>query len=129
MPFSRRNALRAFAAGTTGFAVAQPFQAAAEQSDQSGQTGQTRQRAFAAAAEEFGVPESVLLGVSYLKSRWDFHSGAPSTGAGFGPMHLTDVRSVAGSGGHHDHGTEDPRGDTARARLRPVPPTEATEIP
>jgi hypothetical protein len=33
----------------------------------------------------------VLLGVSYLKSRWDDHAGAPSTSGGYGPMHLTDV--------------------------------------
>src|SRR5919108_4929891 len=49
------------------------------------------QDAFAAAAREFGVPESVLLAVSYNVSRWELHGGAPSTSGGYGPMHLTDV--------------------------------------
>ncbi|MEU0512952.1 N-acetylmuramoyl-L-alanine amidase [Amycolatopsis sp. NPDC006125] len=111
MPITRRNALRAIAAGTAGVAVvAAPGAAAA--------TTSARQRAFAAAAAEFGVPEPVLLGVSYLKSRWDSHGGAPSTGAGFGPMHLTDLRAIAAGGSHHDKG-EDPRGDSARGELRP----------
>lgn len=50
-----------------------------------------RQAAYTAAAAEFGVPESVLLGVSYLESRWDTNAGTPSTSGGFGPMHLTDA--------------------------------------
>jgi N-acetyl-anhydromuramyl-L-alanine amidase AmpD len=78
----------------------------------------TRQGAFAAAAGEFGVPESVLLGVSYLESRWNTNGGTPSTSAGYGPMHLTDVEA-AGGGTHHDAGTEDPRGDSARPALIP----------
>ncbi|MTE22039.1 N-acetylmuramoyl-L-alanine amidase [Streptomyces sp. TRM43335] len=72
------------------------------------------QGAFAHAAERYGVPESVLLGVSYLQSRWDDHSGAPSVSGGYGPMHLTDVRAALEREPHHGHGTEDPRGDTAR---------------
>jgi N-acetyl-anhydromuramyl-L-alanine amidase AmpD len=50
-----------------------------------------RQAAFRAAAAEFGVPESILLAVSYNVSRWDDHGGAPSTSGGYGPMHLTQV--------------------------------------
>jgi N-acetylmuramoyl-L-alanine amidase len=50
-----------------------------------------RQRAFAAAATTYRVPADVLLGVSYLESRWDDHGSAPSTSGGYGPMHLTDV--------------------------------------
>ncbi|MEU4230599.1 N-acetylmuramoyl-L-alanine amidase [Nonomuraea sp. NPDC026600] len=50
-----------------------------------------RQEDFAAAAREFGVPESVLLGVSYLESRWDANAGAPSVAGGYGPMHLVDA--------------------------------------
>ncbi|MFD2422330.1 N-acetylmuramoyl-L-alanine amidase [Amycolatopsis pigmentata] len=116
--FTRRNALRgALAAGTAGLAVVSPAPALAGT--------QARQNAFAAAAEEFGVPESVLLGVSYLKSRWDHNGGRPSTSAGFGPMHLTDVRMVAAAGTHHDKGAEDPRGDQAREVLRPAPPAAA----
>jgi N-acetyl-anhydromuramyl-L-alanine amidase AmpD len=80
----------------------------------------SRQEVFAAAAGEFGVPESVLLGVSYLESRWDVNAGTPSTSAGYGPMHLTDVEAAnAGGGTHHDDGTEDPRGDSARPTLLP----------
>ena len=52
------------------------------------------QSAFAAAAREFGVPQSVLLSVAYNISRWEQHSGAPSFAGGYGPMHLTDVASV-----------------------------------
>ncbi|MFI6595819.1 N-acetylmuramoyl-L-alanine amidase [Nonomuraea sp. NPDC050536] len=50
-----------------------------------------RQADFAAAAEQYGVPLSVLLGVSYLESRWDAHPGEPSTSGGYGPMHLIDL--------------------------------------
>ncbi len=51
----------------------------------------SRQQAFARAAKDFGVPESVLLAVSYNESRWEAHRGAPSTSGGYGLMHLTDV--------------------------------------
>ncbi|MDT8909664.1 peptidoglycan recognition family protein [Amycolatopsis sp. PS_44_ISF1] len=81
--------------------------------------GRQRQRDFAAAAGEFGVPLDVLLGVSYLESRWDYNAGTPSTSAGYGPMHLTDLRSAGGAGTEFDQGAEDPRGDTARPALRP----------
>lgn len=47
---------------------------------------------FTSAADEYHVPRSVLLGVSYLQSRWDAHGGAPSVGGGYGPMHLVDAR-------------------------------------
>jgi hypothetical protein len=87
-----------------------------------------RQRAFAAAAEEFEVPESVLLGVSYLESRWDAHAGLPSNDAGFGPMHLTDAAAFTGSN-HHGEGEEDARGDESRP-LGPAPEApEPDEIP
>ncbi|MDX3111382.1 N-acetylmuramoyl-L-alanine amidase, partial [Nonomuraea angiospora] len=72
-----------------------------------------RQQAFAAAAQEFKVPESVLLGVSYLESRWEAHAGQPSNDAGFGPMHLTDAAAYTASN-HHSDGEEDARGDEAR---------------
>src|SRR5690606_755955 len=86
-----------------------------------------RQGDFAAAAREYGVPVSVLLGLSYLQSRWDAHPGEPSTAGGYGPMHLVDPSLLTGSvplsSGHsgpvprtlapgHAHG--DARGDTAR---------------
>ncbi|HEY7594686.1 MAG TPA: peptidoglycan recognition family protein [Actinophytocola sp.] len=78
-----------------------------------------RQQVYAAAAQEFGVPQSVLLGVSYLESRWDTNAGAPSTSAGYGPMHLTDAVAATARGSHHGDGLEDPRGDTARPALHP----------
>src|SRR5881275_295099 len=101
-----RRALAAAAALSlvTGLFAAAPAQAAP--------ADQQRQHDFAAAASEFGVPLNVLLGVSYLESRWDFNAGTPSTAAGYGPMHLTDVRA-AGTGTEHDEGA-DPRGDDAR---------------
>ncbi|MGW0698446.1 N-acetylmuramoyl-L-alanine amidase [Streptomyces sp. NPDC002867] len=70
---------------------------------------------FAAAADEFDVPQSVLLGVSYLQSRWDAHGGAASVTGGYGPMHLTDARTALAEAPHHSHGAEDARGDDARA--------------
>ncbi|WP_053175039.1 peptidoglycan recognition protein family protein [Nonomuraea sp. SBT364] len=72
-----------------------------------------RQADFASAARTYGVPESVLLGVSYLQSRWDAHGGAPSTAGGYGPMHLLDP-AAAPPGPGHTHA--DRRGDTARPR-------------
>ncbi|MCP2254744.1 N-acetylmuramoyl-L-alanine amidase [Prauserella aidingensis] len=137
--FPRRSALRA-AAGTAGLAAATAGLSATGGVASAAQRS-ARQRAFAAAAAEFGVPERVLLAVSYLESRWDDHGGRPSSGAGYGPMHLTDLRTAAAGGSHHDHragtatggdvavsGTvvEDPRGDTARRALRPVSPAEGT---
>jgi soluble lytic murein transglycosylase-like protein len=47
----------------------------------------TLQQAFADAAVRYQVPENVLLGVSYMESRWDTHNGLPSVTAGYGPMH------------------------------------------
>ncbi|MFC7650195.1 hypothetical protein ACFQX6_65060 [Streptosporangium lutulentum] len=72
-----------------------------------------RQAAFAQAARTYGVPESVLLAVSYMESRWDGNDGLPSVSAGYGPMHLVDAGLEPG---HHHHygGGEDPRGDETR---------------
>ncbi|GHI09910.1 amidase [Streptomyces cellostaticus] len=77
------------------------------------------QRAFATAAAEYHVPQSVLLAVSYLQSRWDAHAGAPSVTGGYGPMHLTDARTALATTEHLAEGTEDARGDAARAALHP----------
>jgi hypothetical protein len=54
-----------------------------------------RQAVFARAAERSGVPQSILLGVSFMESRWDDHDGAPSTSSGYGPMHLTSASGSA----------------------------------
>lgn len=79
------------------------------------------QRDFAAAAERYGVPQSVLLGVSYLQSRWDTHGGAPSVTGGYGPMHLTDAAAALAEAPHHSDGSEDARGDDARPARRTAP--------
>ncbi|MFI8189228.1 N-acetylmuramoyl-L-alanine amidase [Streptomyces sp. NPDC085946] len=83
------------------------------------------QEAFAAAAAEYRVPQSVLLGVSYLQSRWDTHGGAPSVTGGYGPMHLTDARTALAAAAHHGDRTEDARGDGARPALLPAAPSPA----
>jgi N-acetyl-anhydromuramyl-L-alanine amidase AmpD len=57
----------------------------------SGTAAHARQRTFDAASRTYGVPTSVLLGVSYMESRWDDHGASPSTSGGYGPMHLTKV--------------------------------------
>ncbi|MGS2641288.1 N-acetylmuramoyl-L-alanine amidase [Streptosporangium sp. G12] len=81
-----------------------------------------RQAAFTEAARRYGVPESVLLAVSYLESRWEGHDGLPSVSAGYGPMHLIDGRAEPG----HPHGAgEDPRGDETRPRVIALPPMAA----
>ncbi|MFK0170786.1 N-acetylmuramoyl-L-alanine amidase [Streptomyces sp. NPDC090306] len=72
------------------------------------------QAAFTAAAAEYHVPQSVLLGVSYIQSRWDAHGGAPSVSGGYGPMHLTDARTALAGAAHHGDSSEDARGDSAR---------------
>lgn len=76
--------------------------------------------AFATAAAEYHVPRSVLLGVSYLQSRWDAHGGAPSVDGGYGPMHLTDARAAIAQAAHRGEGAQDARGDQSRPALRPA---------
>jgi N-acetyl-anhydromuramyl-L-alanine amidase AmpD len=111
-----------------GTALLLPLLGAAPSSAEDSTAG--LQRAFAAAAVEYHVPQSVLLGVSYLQSRWDTHAGAPSVTGGYGPMHLTDAHTALASAPHHSEGTEDARGDSARAALLPdtkIP--EPAELP
>jgi N-acetyl-anhydromuramyl-L-alanine amidase AmpD len=67
------------------------------------------QTAFTAAAQEFGVPEAVLLAVSYNLSRWEHHGSAPSFGGGYGPMHLTHLDSAPSLRGHDDDVARSPR--------------------
>ena len=70
-----------------------------------------RQAVFGRAAQRSGVPESVLLGVSFMESRWDDHDGAPSTSAGYGPMHLTSPDGIEQAPAEHAMG----KGDGGRA--------------
>ncbi|GAA3770920.1 N-acetylmuramoyl-L-alanine amidase [Streptomyces coacervatus] len=95
-----------------------------------GSSGDRLQQAFASASAEYHVPQSVLLGVSYLQSRWDMHGSAPSVSGGYGPMHLTDARTALARTSHYSDGTGDARGDTARAALHPEPKMpENAELP
>ena len=98
-------------------ALALPLLGAAPSATPPGTAG--LQHAFATAAAEYDVPQSVLLGVSYLQSRWDAHGGAPSVTGGYGPMHLTDARTALAASEHHSGGAEDPRGDDSRPLARP----------
>lgn len=72
------------------------------------------QSVFASAAKEFGVPEGILLAVSYNESRWEHHHGEPSTDGGYGLMHLTDLPDTNQEGTRH----ADPRQHTLLAAAR-----------
>lgn len=92
----RRSAIAALTAGATLAATLTAALAtggAAQAADPTASVGTdagSRERAFAAASAEFGVPQSVLEAVSYAQTRWDFHAGHSTTG-GYGPMHLVDA--------------------------------------
>ncbi|GGR53197.1 amidase [Streptomyces roseolus] len=103
----------------TGALAMAPAQAQPPSGPEGAASASTRPRAdlFRVAGERHHVPETVLLAVSYLQSRWDDHDGAPSVDAGFGPMHLTDARATLARTSHHADGDEDPRGDTSRPSL------------
>ncbi|HEY3530878.1 MAG TPA: peptidoglycan recognition family protein [Nocardioides sp.] len=91
------GAISAAGALVSGILIATTSPAPAEHSGPGGRwqsclTGTSdRQAVFSRAAAASGVPRAVLLGVSYMESRWDDHAGAPSTAGGYGPMHLTHV--------------------------------------
>ncbi|MFI8346069.1 N-acetylmuramoyl-L-alanine amidase [Streptomyces sp. NPDC085596] len=53
--------------------------------------GAPLQAQFKAAADEFGVPQNVLMAVSYRQTRWEDHDGLPSTTGAYNVMGLTDV--------------------------------------
>ncbi|MEV0154127.1 N-acetylmuramoyl-L-alanine amidase [Micromonospora sp. NPDC050686] len=109
-PSGRRILLAAAVATATAFATTGPVAAEPSRADPA-----DRQQQYAAAADEYGVPRSVLLGVSYLESRWDTNAGMPSTSGGYGPMHLTDAEQVASTpSSAHVDSDEDPRGDESR---------------
>jgi len=57
------------------------------------------QDAFAAAADEFGVPLPVLMATSYAETRWEMHPGEQSFAGGYGVMHLTQVDNPLEHGG------------------------------
>ncbi|MCW7942796.1 amidase [Streptomyces hygroscopicus] len=117
-PAGHRRALTTAGTAVASTALLLPLLGAAPAAGHD--TSDTLQNAFAAAAAEYHVPQSVLLGVSYLQSRWDAHRGVPSVSGGYGPMHLTDARTAIAEAAHHGEGTEDARGDQARAALLPT---------
>src|SRR3954469_13583899 len=80
---------------TGGLAVAAAPQAQAANWSRCVAGPRDRQAVFARAAEVSGVPESVLMGVSYLESRWDDHGARVSASGGYGPMHLTQDAAAA----------------------------------
>ncbi|WP_371666651.1 hypothetical protein OG985_45960 [Streptomyces sp. NBC_00289] len=49
------------------------------------------QTQFKEAAQEFDVPQSVLMAVSYRQTRWESHGGLPSTTGAYNVMGLTRV--------------------------------------
>lgn len=82
-----------------------------------------RQAVFTRAASVSGVPAEVLLGVSYMESRWDDHGDSPSTSSGYGPMHLVQV-DPAESVEEHAQGKGEGLHDDGEARR-----TEASDSP
>ncbi|MFJ9895718.1 N-acetylmuramoyl-L-alanine amidase [Streptomyces sp. NPDC091280] len=116
-PGHRRARTTAGALATAALLL--PLLGAAPAPDATGSAASTLQRAFASASAEYHVPQTVLLAVSYLQSRWDTHGGAPSVTGGYGPMHLTDARTALATTEHLSEGTEDARGDGARPALHP----------
>ncbi|WP_432174744.1 N-acetylmuramoyl-L-alanine amidase [Streptomyces sp. Tue6028] len=128
-PNGRRRTRRT-AGAVASAALLLPLLGAAPSGQAEEQSSARLQRAFAAAAAEYHVPQSVLLAVSYLQSRWDGHDGAPSVTGGYGPMHLTDARTAIARAPHHSDGTEDARGDSSRpARIPTAKVPESSELP
>ncbi|WP_055587504.1 N-acetylmuramoyl-L-alanine amidase [Peterkaempfera griseoplana] len=120
---ARRSTPRTLAAAT---AAALLSAVAAAPQAHAAQQPTERQNTYREAAQRYGVPEAVLLGVSYLESRWDTHAGQPSTDAGYGPMHLTDApAALAALPRQSGDGGGDARGDDARPLDRPTAPAPA----
>ena len=93
-------------------------------------TGPTdRQAVFERASQISGVPEAVLLGVSYQESRWDSHGSSPSTSGGYGPMHLTETPAVPEQVEEHASGKGDPSvpEQPPRRTADPSPSARTTE--
>ncbi|MFE6689350.1 N-acetylmuramoyl-L-alanine amidase [Streptomyces sp. NPDC057743] len=115
-PRTRHLALRRSATAVAAGALLLPLVSAAPSAGAGQPPSAALQRAFDDAAARYHVPRSVLLGVSYLESRWDGHGGAPSVSGGYGPMHLTDARAAVAGAPEFSADTGDARGDAARPR-------------
>ncbi|MFD9428114.1 MULTISPECIES: peptidoglycan-binding protein [unclassified Streptomyces] len=68
--------------------AADPDAASADSPAASAVASDPMNRAFARAAEEFGVPRDLLAAVGYGETHLDGHAGAPSQANGYGVMHL-----------------------------------------
>ncbi|MGW1893860.1 N-acetylmuramoyl-L-alanine amidase [Streptomyces sp. NPDC002004] len=114
-----RRRLPRTAGAVASAALLLPLLGAAPSDSADTTSSESLQQAFSDASAAYHVPQSVLLGVSYLQSRWDTHGGAPSVTGGYGPMHLTDARAALAASQHHSEGAEDARGDSSRKELLP----------
>lgn len=74
--------------------VSVPARADADTADRAAAGSNSMEAAFKSAAQEFHVPLSILMSVSYNETRWEQHNGQPSTSGGYGVMHLTQVNSL-----------------------------------
>jgi hypothetical protein len=79
--------------------------------------------AFAAAADESGVPLTVLEALAYQESAWNDHGGAPSTSGGYGIMQLTEISAATLDGLDPDSAkaaliVADPNLNTARTAAK-----------
>ncbi len=81
----------AVAATAGGLALASPGLLGSGPAQAAVAPGARLQSEFEQAAEEFDVPQSVLMAVSYRQTRWEDHDGLPSTTGAYNVMGLTDV--------------------------------------
>ncbi|WP_031087600.1 N-acetylmuramoyl-L-alanine amidase [Streptomyces sp. NRRL S-1831] len=82
----------AVAATAGGLALASPDLLGSDTAQAvTGPPGARLQSEFERAAEEFDVPQSVLMAVSYRQTRWEDHDGLPSTTGAYNVMGLTAV--------------------------------------
>ncbi|MFF3917201.1 N-acetylmuramoyl-L-alanine amidase [Streptomyces sp. NPDC001852] len=108
-------------AGVLAVAVGAGITALAQAKQPAGPQPYALQHEFAAAAQEFHVPQSVLMAVAYQESRWDSHNGMPSTTGNYNVMGLTQVSPQAlKRPSDKDRMAElDMRGDDHRGKFRP----------
>ncbi|HEY5836390.1 N-acetylmuramoyl-L-alanine amidase [Streptomyces sp.] len=96
----RGTSLIAYGAAAVALATAATYGTIAlasppdDAADGKGESAHALQDAFASAAEEFKVPQSILLAVSYRQTLWDSHGGQPSTTGNYNVMALTQVNAA-----------------------------------
>ena len=120
----RRKSLIAYGAGAAVLATVATYGtiALASPSNGGGTTAQNSshalQDAFASAAQEFKVPQNVLMAVSYRQTRWESHDGKPSFTGNYNVMGLTQVNTAdldPAAAGSSDTET-DQSGDPAKSK-------------